>query len=91
MSLHLRTDCPKTVCMADFRSFRDVIALWPSKEAMATEIDVRAPAVSKWWQRDSIPAERWSAILSTRVARDAGITSDVLTKLAAREAAEARA
>lgn len=57
---------------------------------MAADIDVRAPAVSKWWQRDSIPAERWSAILSTSVARDAGVTSDNLTGLAAREAAEAR-
>ena len=76
--------------MASFRTFRDVIELWPSKEALADEIGARGAAVSKWWQRDSIPAERWSAILATSNARRAGLSSDVLTELAARDFSEAR-
>lgn len=74
--------------MADIRTFRDVIDLWPSKKDLASEIGVTLAVVTKWWQRYSIPAERWSAILSTSVARDAGLTSDKLTELAARECAE---
>jgi hypothetical protein len=66
-----------------------VIELWPSKEAMALDVSSRASTVSKWWQRDSIPADRWSAVLSTDRARGAGLTSDALTSLAAREEARA--
>lgn len=76
--------------MAKFRSFRDVINLWPSPEALASDVAARVPAVLKWRQRDSIPAERWSAILSTEKARSSGITSETLVALAARETAEAR-
>lgn len=90
MSLRLRTDCPKTFRMADFRTFRDVIRLWPSKEALASDVSVRLPAVNKWWQRDRIPAERWSAILSTDKARSSGVTSETLVALAARDNAEVR-
>ena len=88
--MRLRTNCPKIAGMADLRSFRDVIDLWPSKEAMASDVSSRAAAVSKWWQRDSIPADKWSAILSTDCARKAGLTSDALTVLAAHESAGAR-
>lgn len=71
--------------------FRDVVALWPSKEAMASDVAAKVPTVAKWVQRDSIPAEYWSSILRTEVATRSGLTSDVLTKLASREIAEARA
>jgi hypothetical protein len=81
--------------MADLTSFRSIIELWPSREAMALELGAGAPAVSKWWQRDSVPAEWWSAILATDVASVAGVTAERLTALAARQPAgveeEARA
>ncbi len=75
--------------MADLDSFRTVIELWPSREALASDLQVRASAVSKWWQRDSIPAERWSSLLETGVAKSKGVTAETLTALAARESAEA--
>jgi hypothetical protein len=90
MSLRLRTNCPKSVRMADFRSFRDVIELWPSPEDLAADVSARVPTVIKWRQRDRIPAERWSAILSTEKARASGVTSETLVALAARENSEAR-
>lgn len=77
--------------MTDLASFRSIIELWPSREAMAAELGAGAPAVSKWWQRDSVPAEWWSAILATDVAAGAALTADLLTRLAARESVEARA
>jgi hypothetical protein len=76
--------------MTKIRSFKDVILLWPSKESMASEVSASLPAVIKWWQRNSIPVDRWSAVLSTDKAREAGVTSDLLIALAARETVEAR-
>lgn len=67
-------------------TFRSIIELWASKEAMASDIGAKAPAVSKWWQRDSIPAEWWSAVLDTAVAKSAGLTAAMMTALASRAA-----
>lgn len=93
MTLHLRTDCPKTLGMTDLASFRAIIELWGnSREAMAAELPgTTATQISKWWQRDSIPPEYWSEVLATGKAKEAGVTADLLTTLAAREPAEARA
>lgn len=91
MSLQLRTGGPKLDGMSDLpSSFRAVIELWPSREAMAADIGARSSAVSKWWQRDGIPAEWWATVLSTDKAREKDITAEVLTGLAARETVDAR-
>jgi hypothetical protein len=83
--LQLRTDCPKHPSMNEFRTFRSVVDAWASKEAMASATGAKPSTVSKWWQRDNIPAEWWSAILSTELALEKGITADLLARLAARE------
>lgn len=77
-------------------SFRAIIELWGtsmgSRIALAAELPGATPTqVSKWFQRNSIPAEYWSAVLATERARVAGVTADLLTELAAREVEEARA
>lgn len=85
--------------MSEITSFRAVVELWGPKDAsgariaMASDIggDATAGMVAKWWQRDFIPPEWWSAILATEKASAAGITADFLTRLAAREPVEARA
>jgi DNA-binding transcriptional regulator YiaG len=77
--------------MSEISSFRDVIGLWPSHDALASDIGAPVTAVRKWSQRERIPAEWWDSVLSTRTAEAAGITAGVLTKLAARESLEARA
>jgi len=78
--------------MADLTSFRTVIELWGADRiALASELPGATPTqVSKWWQRDSIPAEWWAALIETERARSAGVTAELLTSLAARETAEAR-
>lgn len=68
-------------------SFRAVIELWSTRDALASAIGAKPSAVSKWWQRDFIPADWWNAVLCTDKARSAGVTADLLTRLAAREAA----
>jgi hypothetical protein len=79
--------------MPDLTSFRAIIELWgESRQALAAELPkVSATQVSKWHQRDSIPPEYWVELVSTERARAAGVTPDLLTRLAARECAEVRA
>ncbi len=63
-----------------------------SRIALAAELPgASATQVSKWWQRDNIPAEYWAALLETTRASEAGVTAAKLTALAAHEPAEARA
>src|SRR5258708_3898192 len=95
MALLFGTDCPKSVGMTHLPSFQSIIDLWPSREGMAADLrasdpEATAVAVSKWWQRDKIPAEWWSAVLATEKAISAGVTSETLTRLAARVPAESR-
>lgn len=83
--------------MTQINSFRSVIELWGPKDAhgarlaMASEIGASAGMVTKWWQRDSIPADWWSAVLATEKARTAGVSADLFARLAAREVLEIRA
>lgn len=77
----------------DLSSFQAIIELWGtshgSRIAMAADLPGSSPTqVSKWFQRDFIPADWWAAVLATEKARAAGVTSDLLTTLAAREPVE---
>ena len=65
-------------------SFRELIELWPSREALASDIGAKASAVSKWWQRDSVPAEWWLPIMATEVAIKSRVRGENLIDLAAR-------
>jgi len=76
--------------MADLDSFRSIIDLWVSREALAADVGAGPWAVRKWVKRDNIPSEWWSALLATEKARENGLTSDLLTRLAAKETLEAR-
>lgn len=77
--------------MSDLASFRAVIELWPSREAMASDVGASNWAVIKWWGRDNIPSEWWRDVLSSDVARSAGVTAETLADLAARKPEEVRA
>lgn len=72
-------------------NFREVVALWPSPDVLASEIGASVAAVRKWPQRGSVPAEWWMPILRTETARAAGLTAEVFVEIAARESTEARA
>jgi hypothetical protein len=68
-------------------SFRALIKLWPSYERMAADIGAKSSTVSKWWQRDSVPAEWWAPILSTDIAIKSRLRPETLIDLAARSPA----
>ena len=76
--------------MTDIASFRAIVELWPSREAMASDVGTTVPRVTKWGQRNNIPAEWWSAVLGTDKATAAGLSAEKLAALAARELTEAR-
>lgn len=78
--------------MIEIASFGSVIDLWPSPDAMASDIGAGVSAVRKWSQRDRIPDGWWTAILATEKAKAAGVTAARLAELAARarEPAEER-
>jgi hypothetical protein len=66
-------------------SFRSIIELWSSREAMAADLGAGADAglMSKWWQRNKIPDKWWVRVASTEKAKNEGITLEVLARLAA--------
>lgn len=65
-------------------SFKSIIELWPTREAMAAALREDSGLISKWWQRDKIPAERWAQVLALSTVVDAGVTAELLTRLIAR-------
>jgi hypothetical protein len=92
MGLQIGTVCPNTSAMLTDSaptSFRSVIDLWPSREAMSEDVGASNWAVIKWHKRDSIPSNWWPRVLSTQKARDAGLTLDLFSRLAVREEARA--
>jgi hypothetical protein len=72
-------------------SFRSVIELWASREAMAADVGARNWSVIKWWGRNTIPSKWWPAVLLTEKAKAGGVTLDILARLASRKVEEARA
>lgn len=83
MALTFGTDSPIDAgTMRRPRSFCSVIDLWPTREAMAVDVGASSEAVRKWVQRDFIPAEWWTSVLRTDRAKSAGVTADLLAKLA---------
>lgn len=65
-------------------SFKDIIAIWPSPDVMAAELGAKSETVRKWRQRDSIPADWWTAIIDAAQTRGATISADMLASFAAR-------
>lgn len=92
MDLQIGTLCPNNSVMlvdSPLTSFRSVIDLWSSREAMSDDVGASNWAVIKWHKRDSIPSNWWARVLSTQKARDAGLTLDLFSRLAVREEARA--
>lgn len=65
-------------------SFRAVIRLWTTPDAMAVDIGAGVSATRKWLHRDRIPDEWWQAVLKSPPAVKAGLTAETFVELAAR-------
>lgn len=94
MPLQIGTVCPNNsgmVADSPLTSFRSVIALWDTREAMAADVGTSNWSVIKWFKRDAIPSEWWTRVCATEKAKSAGVDADLLARFAAKEAEEARA
>ena len=66
-------------------TFRDVIDCWQSNQILADDIGEKLGTVRKWRVRDSIPPDKWEAVIDmARRRRIKGITAQLFIRLAAR-------
>ena len=83
-----RTNGPRKSSMAD--SPKQLLALWPSQEVLASDIGATVSAIRKWAQRSSIPAEYWAALVGAACGRTIpGVTLEALAAMHARRSAVA--
>lgn len=74
----------------ELRTFRDVMAQWPTVADMARDLDVPEPTVRSWWQRKadtdfpgSIPGDWWVTIAAAaKRAKINGVTVGLLAEIA---------
>jgi hypothetical protein len=76
------------------RSFRDVIAQWPSAVCLAEDLGFQAGLgglrVRAWRRRDSIPPEYWRQLEEAAKRRRIRVTIKILANIAASKHADAR-
>lgn len=66
------------------QSFREIIGLWPSPDALAGELGAKVETVRKWRQRDSIPADWWLSVIEAGKTRGQALTSEQFAVIASR-------
>lgn len=70
------------------KSFRDVIAKWPSLEALAEDTGAKLVAVLQWRVRGNVPPRYWAALLrGAQTRKIEGLSLDSLDKLLAAQRA----
>ena len=66
------------------QSFREIIKLWPTPDALAGEIGAKPETVRKWRQRDSIPAEWWLPVIEAGNTAGKDLSAEQFTAIASR-------
>ena len=61
--------------------YRDLIAMWPSKRALALDIGAKLKTVELWHHRDSIPASWWLELIKAADRRGISVSSDTLVRI----------
>lgn len=61
--------------------YRDIIAKWPTKRALAEEVGAKLKTVELWHFRNRIPASWWRQLIKAAAARQLPITSEVLVEV----------
>ncbi len=86
--------CHETICLdywdkkshnfGMIKNYADVIDLWESYDALASDVGATVYSIRKWRQRDSIPPEYWRALVESAAKRGiAVVTLEVLAGFAA--------
>jgi hypothetical protein len=72
-----------------FKTFDELIDLWPSGAEFARDIDVKPSHVGVFKVRKNIPSEHWPAIIKAAEGRGiAGVTAETLLAVQASMAAQ---
>lgn len=72
------------------QSFADIIDLWPTATELAAELGEKEGTVRQWKNRNSIPADRWPAIVGASARRGfRQVTYEILAAIAAAKKAAA--
>ena len=71
------------------QTFRDIIGLWASPDALAAELGAKPETVRKWRQRDNIPVEWWMLLVDAAKTHGHELTTYEMARIAARPSGEA--
>jgi hypothetical protein len=78
-----------TYRMGMLTDFAAVVALWPSLSELAADLGIAYGVAKQWRRRNSIPADKWLALVAAAERRGFdGITLDLLAGLAQARSAE---
>ena len=69
--------------MPDMNSVTDILAIWPSRQALADEIGAPVQNVHKWAQHQSIPAKYDVAIVEAAKARGVALDFEAIARIRA--------
>lgn len=64
-------------------TFAEIIGLWPSTAEFAKDVNATAVTARAWKNRNSIPGERWLAVVNAANRRGYSITLEQLASIAA--------
>ena len=72
------------------QTFKEIIRLWPSCEALGADVGASGNTVRKWLFRDSVPGTHWASLVKSASERGiTGVTVDLLAKIADRSRKDA--
>jgi hypothetical protein len=64
-------------------SFQEIIGQWGTVAAFAADVGVKERTAMSWWQRQSIPADRFAAIVRAAARRGfSRVTPELLIEIA---------
>ena len=66
------------------KTFSEIIANWPSLNALADDLDVMPNTVAVWKHRGRIPSRYWAALTATQTAKHHGVSLEVMAAIAAK-------
>lgn len=67
--------------MPEIRTISDMLSLWPSRKAVADDLQTTVGRVHKWAQTDSIPAVFHARLVRAAARRAIPITAEDLVRL----------
>jgi hypothetical protein len=72
-----------------FTDFRAVMKAWPSRGALARDLELKRITVEAWWRSNSIPPRWFDAVTRAAIKRDIdGIRNEMLLDLHAKRVEE---